>query len=220
MKKTESWRSYDDFLLYGTLDRYSKLLARYELYKLIVDIPGDIIECGVFQGGGILYWARLIQIFNPLSRRKVVGFDTFSGYPDSINGEHDRKAIDSFLEKSQYDPVSPENIMEHAASLELESRIQLIKGDATEAIKNYVKKHPGFRAALINLDFDVYEPTFAALNELFPLLVPNGVVVFDEYAIDEWGESNAIDEYFADKKVNYKTFPWGFSPTAYLIKES
>ena len=50
-------------------------------------------------------------------------------------------------------------------------------------------------------------------------LVPNGVVVFDEYAIDEWGESIAVDEYFKDKKVVYKSFPWSFSPTAFLIKD-
>jgi hypothetical protein len=77
MSEKESWRTYDDFLMQGTLDRYTKLWARYELFQRVVDLPGDIVECGVLNGGGVLYWARLLQVFNPLSQRKVIGFDTF-----------------------------------------------------------------------------------------------------------------------------------------------
>ncbi len=219
MDKTQSWRYYDDFLLHGALDRYAKLLARYELFKMVLDIPGDIVECGVFQGGGILYWARLIQIFNPLSRRKVVGFDTFVGYPGTMKGKRDKEASASFMAKTQGSMGSVEEIMKHAVSLGLEKRIELVKGDAVETIPRYRKKNPGFRPALLNLDFDIYEPTYVALKELYPLLVPRGIVVFDEYAIDEWGESNAADAFFKGKDIEYKTFSWGFSPTAYIKKK-
>jgi hypothetical protein len=45
MSEKESWRTYDDFLMQGTLDRYTKLWARYELFQRVVDLPGDIVEC-------------------------------------------------------------------------------------------------------------------------------------------------------------------------------
>ncbi|MCP5104413.1 MAG: hypothetical protein GY950_13580, partial [bacterium] len=214
----ESWKAYDDFLLIGEKDRFAKLWARYDLFKMVVDIPGDIVECGVLQGTGALYWARMIEIFNPLSRRKVIGFDTFEGYPDTMKGEQDIKAGEAFIKKTNYSGSSPEGLMETAKSLGLNHRIELVKGDATITIKKYAMKNVGFRAALVNLDFDIYEPTLSALEALYDRVVPKGIIVFDEYAVHEWGESQAADEFFKDNNVVLKTFPWGFSPTAYMIK--
>ena len=91
-----SFDSYNQFLEDGELDRFTKILARYDLFKMISELPGDIVECGVFKGQGVLFWARLIQIFNPLSTRKVIGFDTFEGVPKSVKGEQDRNSSDEF----------------------------------------------------------------------------------------------------------------------------
>lgn len=219
MSVKESWKTYDDFLLAGKLDRFAKLWARYDLFKMVVDLPGDIVECGVFQGTGVLYWARMIQAYNPLSRRKVIGFDTFEGYPDSMKGQQDIDSSEAFMKEAQYSGISAGKIMEVARELGLDHRIELVKGDATKTIKEYVEENGGFRAALVNLDFDIYEPTRAALESLYDILIPKGLVVFDEYAVHEWGgESKAADEFFKEKNVVFKTFPWGFSPTAYMIK--
>lgn len=218
MSEKESWRAYDDFVMYGTLDRFTKLWARYELFQAVADMPGDIVECGVLNGGGVLYWARLLQVFNPLSQRKVIGFDTFEGYPNSMKGDQDKKTSDSFLKAAQYNGASPEQIMAAAASLGLDHRIELVKGDATVAIKEYIQKNVGFRAALVNLDFDIYEPTLAALENLYPIVIPGGVIAFDEYAVHQWGEAKAVDEFFTGKNATLKAFPWGFSPTAYMVK--
>ena len=40
------------FYLTGQPYRMGNILAHYELYKKILDIPGDVIELGVFKGGG------------------------------------------------------------------------------------------------------------------------------------------------------------------------
>ena len=219
MPRQKSWDSYNDFLLHGTLDRFTKILARYELFKRIVDIPGDVVECGVFKGTGVLYWAKLIQIFNPLSIRQVVGFDTFEGFPEETTSEHDKKSGEEFIQESSYSGVSRDDIMAVAASLDLGHKIELMEGDATFTIEDYVRKNPGFRIALLNLDFDVYAPTAAALEWLYPLVVPGGVISFDEYASKGWGESDAVDEFFGDKNVVYHSIPWALSPTAYVVKE-
>lgn len=219
MKEKESWRTYDDFLMYGTLDRYTKLWARYELFKQVVDLPGDIVECGVLNGGGLFYWARLLQVFNPLSQRKVIGFDTFAGYPESMKGKQDKKTSTAFVETTQHTGVPPEEILKTALSLGLDRRIELVKGDATHTIKDYVQGNTGFRIALLNLDFDIYEPTLTALENLYPRLIPEGIVVFDEYAVHQWGESKAVDEFIKNKNLVLKSLPWTFSPTAYLKKE-
>ena len=43
------WDSYNSLLLCSDVNRVRKLLVRYELLKKTLKVPGDIIECGVFQ---------------------------------------------------------------------------------------------------------------------------------------------------------------------------
>jgi hypothetical protein len=50
------------------------------------------------------------------------------------------------------------------------------------------------------------------------MVSPGGVVAFDEYALEGYGESNAVDEFFSDKSVKLKSIPWANTPTAYVIK--
>ena len=71
----------------------------------------------------------------------------------------------------------------------------------------------------MNLDFDTFDPTAAALKYFYPLVIPNGVIVFDEYAAGEWGESNAVDRYFRGKNLVFRSFPWALSPGAYVVKK-
>ena len=54
-----------------------KILARYELFRMVRDIPGDIVELGVAKGTGLVQWAAMLEQFQPHSRSKVIGFDLF-----------------------------------------------------------------------------------------------------------------------------------------------
>jgi hypothetical protein len=210
----DSFDAYNNFLAVGSPDRFTKILARYELYKTIVDLPGDIVECGVFKGQGLLFWAKLIEIFNPLSPRKVIGFDTFSGVPDTVVSKSDRDSSESFR---NYGDV-PEKVAALARAQGLAHRIQIVAGDAGETIPRFVAENRGFRVALLNLDFDVFEPTKIALETLYGKVVPDGVICFDEYAIHNWGESDAADECLAGKGLRLSSFPWALSPTAFCRK--
>lgn len=220
MSKPDTWDAYNELLLNGSLDRFTKLMARYELFKHIVDKPGDIVEGGVLKGAGVLFWAKLIQIFNPLSKRKVVGFDTFAGYPDSVTYEHDVQTGRRLGEAQgmDTDSTSPDDILKIAEVQDLSHRIELVKGDATSTIQQYVKDNPGFRVALLNMDFVLYDPTLAALEGLYPLVVQGGVIAFDEYATVGNGESDAVDEYFTHQQIELHSFPWALSPAAYMLK--
>lgn len=219
MPSNPSWDAYNEFLMHGRLDRVTKILARYELFKRVVELPGDIVEGGVFRGTGVLYWAKLMQIFNPLSQRKVVGFDTFAGYPDS-DSAHEKESGQKFVADAGTKATSMDEILGAARDLGLAQRVELIAGDATRTIEEYVRNNPGFRVALLNLDFDTHDPTAAALRHLYLLVVPGGVVVFDEYATRGWGESDAVDNFFRDQKMVLRSIPWAMSPSAYAVKES
>src|SRR3989338_10344548 len=73
----------DDFPKYASRQVISRFLAQHELFKMILDIKGSIVECGVFRGSGLMTWAKLSAIYEPTNyHREIIGFDTFSGFPD------------------------------------------------------------------------------------------------------------------------------------------
>ena len=48
------------FYLTSQVGRMSNILTHYELYKKVINIPGEIVECGVFRGGDI----NTIRVFS------------------------------------------------------------------------------------------------------------------------------------------------------------
>src|SRR5579875_843148 len=70
---TDIWR---DFPLYCRRNYLKRFLAHYELFRLTIDLPGDIVELGVFRGVSLMSWANFLEIRNMGDRqKKVVGFD-------------------------------------------------------------------------------------------------------------------------------------------------
>ena len=55
------------------------------------------------------------------------------------------------------------------------------------------------------------------MDNLYDKVVSGGVVLLDDYGFFH-GETKAVDEYFADKNVEIKTFPYSKTKPAYIIK--
>ena len=207
---------YDEFLARTGVDRLQKILARYELFKMAMDVPGDIVECGVFKGSGIYTWAKLQRLFRPNSERKIVGFDFFETNREIDLGRREDKQV---LEEHATNWASREEILRNLAAVGVHN-VELIAGNVIETTKACARSRLGFRISLLYLDLDNYEGTLASLENLFPLVSPGGVVAFDEYAYQGYGESDAVDNYFRGLKLKLKSIPWANTPTAYLIKEA
>lgn len=166
----------------------SKLFACYEIFKMVLDLPGDIVDCGVYRGASLFSWGNLIEIFAPHSQKVVIGFDTFSGFSSDLHLVEDKDySVKLMKDRTRFLPRSMKEIMSVANMLNLSHRFRLISGDAVKTIPEFVRENRGLRFSLLNLDFDVYELTAAALKYLLPLLVPGGIVILDEYGNEGWG---------------------------------
>jgi len=212
------WKNFNQFLLSNDTSRLRKLLIRYELFKMSMNVPGDIVECGVFKGVGMMYWRKLIEIFAPGSNRSIIGFDTYEGYSNTCC-DFEQKEKEKFMAEANYKNTNVVELKEFFISNNLGERIDFIVGDIIETSSQYVKNNPGFRIALLHLDFDTYEGTKAALDAFFPVVSRGGVIVLDEYAIRGWGESDAVDVFFADyPNIEIKAVLNSKTPTAYIVK--
>lgn len=212
----QSLNLYDEFLAKTSIDRLQKILARHELMKLVQEIPGDIVECGVFKGSGIYTLAKLVRLLTPHTGRKVVGFDFFGAKrPTGLKRIQDKDVLD-FHDKNLADK---ESILANLKMLGI-NNVELIAGDVAETSKAYVKNNMGFRIALLYLDVDNYEGTLAILKNFYPLVSPGGIVAFDEYGVRGHGESDAVHDYFRGKRIRLHSLSFAATPPAYLVKES
>jgi len=217
---------WKNFPLYVRRVFLKRFLAHYELFRMTVDLPGDIIELGVFAGASLMSWANFMEIRNMGDRhKKIVGFDNFAGFGDldARDGRPDQtvqKQVGGFdsggLEEALRDAIS---IFDADRFIPYKPRVHLVKGDIEKMVPDYVDRNPGTRISLLHCDVDLYRPTKTALEHLWPLVVPGGVVAFDEYGIPPWeGESRAVDEFFEEKRIRLLRFDWSSNPGAYVVK--
>jgi hypothetical protein len=207
----------------------ARFLAHYEIFKQIVEVPGVIVDLGVFRGASTFTWAKLCEIFCPTDIRKTIfGFDTFSGFP-KIGAEDGPEDLKQDVVAGGYfggssveaDLILAQEAMNHDRHLRHKNRIEFVKGDVCETIPQFVTaKGEGLRIALLNLDLDLYEPTRVALEQFVPKMARGGVIIVDEYAVDTFGgETKAVDDYFEKrfgKRPQVIKFPWHSNPTGYI----
>jgi len=209
--------------LFLTPQNLSRILFMDFLYKKIIEQQGVIMEFGTRWGQNMSLFSAMRGIYEPYNRlRKIIGFDTFTGFPSVHNLDGD------YLHKGGYStPLGYEkHLAEILQLLEAESPIshkkkhhEIVVGDAIETVPHYFENNPHTVIALAYFDLDIYEPTKICLEAILPYITKGTVIGFDE-ANDETtpGESIAMREVLDLKKYSLKRFKWN-SRTSYLVVE-
>ena len=214
--------AFNDLIFSSDIKIIAKLLARAKFMQMVVNVPGDVVELGVFKGSGMASFLKLKDIYYPsISPLKVIGFDFFNTdhLIESLTGD-DREKMNQLFKSRNYTHTA--NALDTLKFL-LEQmgyndgNYELVPGDINTSVYEYVKDRPGFRARLVYIDVDIAEPTFNGLNALWDRVLPGGVIVFDEVGISQWTESNGVDQFFKSK--NLKLISTNLPcPTAYIVK--
>jgi len=214
--------SFNSFILSDDRRVFNKLVSRALLYNEVKNIPGDIVECGVFKGTGLYTFLKLKNIFNPNSSKKVIGFDFFNtdGLISSINNKEDKDAMDVLFKERHFSHTKSfkENfklqLINHGFS---ESEFDLVEGDVSETTKLFSQNNPGFKISLLYMDLDLEVPTYDTLVNLWDNVTKGGIIVFDEYGYHKWSESKGVDRFINEKNLEIKSLDF-ICPTAYIKK--
>jgi hypothetical protein len=200
----------NSFYLSCDPSRMGKILAHYELYKMAREIPGAIVECGVFKGASLVRFAMFREIFeNPFSK-KIVGFDIFGKFPET-NFADDVDFRRRCIEAGGDESISRQQLIDVFEHKGIFKNIELIEGDINETVPAYLKSHPELKISLLNLDTDIYEPSVTVLENLYPRLVKGGILILDDYGTFP-GETKAVDDYFSKKDVDIQKFTFCVTP--------
>lgn len=214
-RNPSSWETkLENFPKYVRRQNITRFLSLYEIFKLALPVKGSIVECGVNHGFGIMTWARLSAILEPVNlTRRIYGFDTFEGFP-SLSA-HDRSAASEHVKVGDLYADSHDEILE-LASINDSTRflghvpkVKLIKGDATRTIPEFVRESPHVLVSLLYLDFDLYEPTRVALEHFLPRMPKGAIVAFDELDNPLWpGETVAMLEVLDRYRLRIQRLPF------------
>ena len=196
--RTSYVEKFANFPLWSPRQNIARFLAQWTIYSQhILHAHGSILECGVAFGSGVAAWAHFASIMEPANHtRRVVGFDTFTGFP-GMSPQDAKAESDLSHAGGMAAPVQRE--LERLMELHDENRwvghiprVELVAGDARETIPKYLDDNPSLVVAALVLDFDIYAPTARALDVFLPRMPLGSVIIWDELGVKDWpGETLA-----------------------------
>ncbi len=194
-----------------TMTSRARVFALIIAVRYVVDyqVPGDVVECGVWRGGSMQAVARTLLERGDTDRTLHL-FDTFEGMPPPT--KEDRRLNG---------PAASELLAtrERTASVWAVAGLEDVQAGMAQTgyPEDHIRYHPGLvedtvpseapeRIALLRLDTDWYASTRHELEQLYGRVVPGGVLIIDDY--DYWeGSRQATDEFLAESGVRLLLVP-------------
>ncbi|MEA2828920.1 MAG: O-methyltransferase [Actinomycetota bacterium] len=178
------------------------------------DVPGDLIETGVWRGGGTIFMRGVLAAYGDSSRRVWVA-DSFSGLPRPNEAAFPADSGDEHW-KRDWLAVSQADVQANFARYGLlDDQVRFLPGFFSDTLPTA----PIERLAVLRLDGDLYESTIVALRALYPKLSPGGYVIVDDYgairncraAVDDYRREHGIE--VPMQPIDWTGYFWQRPPT-------
>jgi hypothetical protein len=183
-------------------------LGRFENIEFCIsdilknNIPGDLIETGVWRGGATIFMRALLKV-NGVTDKTVWVADSFEGLPEPDPELYpvEAKAHSGKVMAKVYNhfAVGLEDVQRNFRAFGLlDNQVRFLKG----WFKDTLPAAPIEKLALIRLDGDYYESTRDGLVNLYDKLCVGGYVIVDDYGEDMWTYCRrAVDEFRAERNI-------------------
>ncbi|MFD9543009.1 TylF/MycF/NovP-related O-methyltransferase [Streptomyces sp. NPDC060022] len=164
------------------------------------DIPGDIVECGVWRGGSMQACAKTLLSLGETGRDLYL-FDTYEGMtpPTAEDLRRDGRPAQELLDAQGRDrPIwavaSLEDVQAGFEGVPYpKDRIHYVQGKVEDTVP---EQAPG-QISILRLDTDWYASTKHELEHLYSRLVSGGVLLIDDYGYWQ-GSRQAVDEFLEE----------------------
>lgn len=190
-----------------TMTSPERIFALCKAVEYIVSnqIPGNIVECGVWKGGSMMAVAQTLLQLQDLSKHLYL-FDTFEGMTEPSGNDLDFRGVAASEQLKNSTKESGDSIWCYSCLEEVKAsvhsvgynrdRIHFIKGK----VEDTIPQNAPAQISLLRLDTDWYESTHHELIHLFPRIAAGGVIIIDDYGYWQ-GARKAVDEYIQEHKI-------------------
>jgi hypothetical protein len=208
--------------LYMSRPTLARILFMHELYRKIVPVHGVVLEFGVRWGQNLALFEAFRGMYEPANEsRRIVGFDTFSGFPSTsaADGGADVVTTGAFGVSDDYEEHLDAVLACHERANGAEAgQHELVQGDVTVTLPEYLERHPETVVALAYFDLDLHEPTRACLELIRDRLPKGSVLGFDELCAPAFpGETTALREVLGIGSLRLVRSPTGSFPSYAVI---
>jgi hypothetical protein len=190
-----------------TMTSPERIFAMIQAVRYVVqwDIPGAVVECGVWRGGSTMAAALSLLQMN-CQNKELYLFDTFAGMPPPDNRDVNIRGhtASDILQNPQH--PNYQNVLACATLNEVRANMQKTGYDLSKVhfvqgkVEDTIPANAPETIALLRLDTDWYESTKHELEHLYPRLSSGGVIIIDDYG--HWqGCRKATDEYLTHYNV-------------------
>lgn len=176
----------------------SRLLHLQQCVEQIIhnQIPGDLIETGVWRGGACILMRAVLKAYG-ITDRRVWLADSFAGIPTVDLEKYPADGHCLGWNTASPLAISLAEVRRHFAAYGLLDRqVVFLPG----WFRDTLPQAPIESLALLRLDGDLYESTWLALESLYPKVSPSGIVIVDDYgyvtacrqAVDDYRQQEGI----------------------------
>lgn len=194
-----------------TLCNEQVFAANIELAARVSDVPGCVVECGVWRGGMVAGIAEVLG-----NDRRYYLLDSFKGLQPAkeIDGpaalEYQRNTgSPGYFENCSSPLAIAEHVMRDVAGI---TNYEILAGWFDDTLPRF---RPG-PIALLRLDADWHEATRACLYHLFDMVTPGGIVIVDDYFVWD-GCAIAVHEFLARRMATERLQSLG--PVCFMVKK-
>lgn len=143
------------------------------------NIPGDLIETGVWRGGSVIFMRALLKVAGVTDKTVWVA-DSFEGLPKPDADKYAADKGDNHYVFSDVLAISQEQVMYNFEKYGLlDSQVKFLKG----WFKDTLPTAPIEKLSVLRLDGDMYESTINALDSLYPKLSKGGYLIIDDFGV-------------------------------------
>jgi hypothetical protein len=204
----------ENFARFTSIPSLSRFLARYEVFQKIIEVPGVVVDGGVFHGFSLFTWAKLSAILEPTNHtRRIIGFDTFAGFPSVA--KEDESSVSGAMHTGGYHGSAEAEIQAAIDAFDINRplnhipKAELVAGDVCQSAPRYLVENPHLVVSLLHLDLDLFEPTKVMLETFVPRMPKGAVIVFDELNSAFFpGETQAVLEYLGINNHPIRKLPF------------
>jgi hypothetical protein len=159
------------------------------------NIPGDLLEAGVWRGGAVIFIKAYCDLYG--INKRVFAADSFAGLPEP--SPKFSKDSGSNFHKFKYLSVSLQTVQENFRKYGVSTKnVEFIEGFFEKSLLNTNVKE----LALLRLDGDMYSSTWDTLINMYPKVVNGGFIVIDDYALH--GAQAAVSDFFEKNELIHK----------------
>lgn len=167
---------------------------------LVNNVPGDLIEAGVWRGGASIFMRAILKAHDVKNRRVWLA-DSFAGLPKPNTKKYPQD-FGLYFNLFPQLAVSLEKVKINFSRYGLlDEQVSFLKGWFCDTLPNA----PMEQLAVIRADGDLYESTTDILTNLYPKLSIGGYVIIDDYGIKACRQ--AVNDYREAQGIHDEIIP-------------